>query len=96
MTEEYEKKSEREKEGWQRAINYVKKNEQDLRRIYGTDYIAVMEDFGVIDRDTNILDLLKRMRINTHTKKSILINSIEGILNRTPIIMDSPELGVRK
>ncbi len=87
MTEEHDL----EYEGWKKAVNYVKQNENELRAKYGTAYIAVMEDCGVIDRDNNELNLLDRTHRNTYTKKFILINTIEDIINRRIFHMDSPE-----
>ena len=92
MTEEYQKNLKLWKEGWKRAVDYVKQNESDLRKIYGTDYIAVMEDYGVIDRDNDEFKLAEWIQKNTYTEKFILISNIEDIINPKPIIMESPEV----
>lgn len=79
MTIEYQKQLELWEEGRKRAVEYVRQNKHDIREKYGTDYIAVMEDCGVIDRDADKFRLAKRIRQNTRTKKFILIYTIEDI-----------------
>ncbi len=96
MTIEYQKKLKLWKEGWkersQRAVNYVKQNEFELRRKYGNDYIAIMEDCGVIDRDNDRFKLIERISKNTYTEKFIFIYNLENIINPKIPIMDSPDV----
>ena len=67
------------------AEKYVKENEQELRRKYSDNYIAVLGNVGVIDYDKNRLDLARRIDERTHTKLNIMISSIEEILNPTEV-----------
>ena len=80
--------------GLERAAGYVRNHETALRNMYDNKDIAVLEDIGVIDSDIDEFGLAKRMeRVYTQPERSILINTIEGILN--PRIDELPIEGVQ-
>lgn len=92
MNENYRNELELAKEGLKRVVDYVKHNEHDLRKKYRNDYVAVMEDCGIIDRDTDELKLSERILKNTHTKRFILVSCIEDILNPKPEFIGGVEV----
>ena len=75
---EYERKA---SDDWEKVVQYVKKNEAELRAKYDSDYIAISRE-GVIDHDSNEDALRKRaLPRKQDITKFIFINNIEGILN---------------
>ncbi len=67
-------------------------NENVLRSKYRIGYIAVKDDCGVIDSDINEFNLARRIHQNTHTKKFILIDNIENIIN--PRNLENPSIDI--
>lgn len=74
----------------ERAKNYVKTNEQDLRAEYGNDYIAVHPDGRVVDSDRNELLLSQRVG-KEFPERFVLISTINEIVNNEETSLDSPE-----
>ena len=65
---------------------YVRKHEQELRRKYGRNYIAVLGEAGVIDYDRNKFDLFGRIISRTHTA------NIDDILKPREVHLPSPRI----
>jgi hypothetical protein len=81
-------------ENFEGARKYVEDNEIALRNKYGSDYIAVIGEVGVIDHDKNQFDLARRMGSRTHLNPEIpvLISNIDGVIHPRVVFMDSPEI----
>ena len=80
-------------EEWRNACKketeYVIKNKDEIRQVYGQDFIAV-KDCGVIDHDKNEFNLAKRID-ERFGNEFVLISSLEGILNPKVVDLPSPE-----
>lgn len=68
---------------------YVLDNHSDLRRKYGTDYLALMGK-EVIDHDESEIKLARRMETRFRSVP-LLISTIDNILNPIEHCLPSPE-----
>lgn len=77
---------------WSRARDfaekYVRDHEQDLRTRYGSAYLAITEDNGVIDYDNDRTNLLAR--VFADGLDYIIINTIDNLIN----VANVPATGV--
>jgi hypothetical protein len=71
------------------ARPYIKNNEVELRANYGSLYIAIIENEGVVDYDSDLLKLSKRVFEESKHKyrgKMAIIGTIDGLLNSKPAV----------
>ncbi|MDP1696042.1 MAG: hypothetical protein Q8L29_03950 [archaeon] len=79
--------------GFERARNYVRENENALRKKYGNNYIAVLENIGVIDNDRDEFELARRMEaVHIEPQRVVLINTIDYVLNPRVVEISSLEV----
>ena len=77
---------------FERAREYVKVHEQELRESYGPNVIAVLGECGVIDYDTDRFALAQRIERTAHLSIHPLIGTIDNILNPRVVRMHSPRV----
>ena len=69
-----------ERPGARKAVEYVDENFKRLRIKYGSRYIAVMENLGVIDQDNDKATLHKRLERNLTTARDVVVGPISHII----------------
>ncbi|MEK6928550.1 MAG: hypothetical protein AABW65_01170 [Nanoarchaeota archaeon] len=69
---------------------YVRRNEEILRTAYGDRFIAVVGKV-VVGSDRDEFVLAKRVQ-EKFNGREVLIGTIEEVLNRNPVYLESPEV----
>jgi len=84
------KMGEERKEIFERAKDYVRGNEAELRAKYGEDYLAIV-DGEVIDNASDEFELARRMKKPPYRGRPILVTNIENVINPVVNELPSPE-----